>query len=326
VLLLSATAASADYSGHPSAATLLDRLQVQYGFGPEELDEVRAALAEAARVPKLVEAEQQNKEQTLTWSRYRPIHVNAANIRRGVEFLNTYQGLLAQAESEFGVPPEVVAAVLGVETKFGTYATPHRVLDALATQGFEHPSRTTFFFNELAEFFALCRDFGFHPPALRGSYAGAMGIAQFMPSNYRRLALDFDGNGLRDLWALPDAIGSVANYLVHYKPAAGYRRGTPLIVPAKLRSKPPEGFPLNQTKTTHPYSALVKLGITAAEELPADEPVGLIELALDDGEKEYWLGLHNFYAVMTYNPRIFYAMAVAQLAQAIHEASLAPSQ
>jgi membrane-bound lytic murein transglycosylase B len=316
---LTATAA-ADYREHPRAAELLRTLQAEYGFSAEDLDEVRAALGEAERVPKLVEADQNNKEQTLTWTAYAPIHVSAANIRRGAEFLANYRELLARAESEFGVPPAVVAAILGVETKFGAYATPHRVLDALATQGFEHPTRAAFFFRELTEFFVLCRDMDFEPRTVKGSYAGAMGAAQFMPSNYRRLALDFDSNGRRDLWALPDAIGSIASYLVNYRPDAGFERGGPMLVPAKLNGPLPASFPRNQKKPTHAYTELAGLGISASIELPADEPVGLIELQLDTGT-EYWLGLHNFFAIMTYNPRIFYAMAVAELAEAIQLAS-----
>jgi membrane-bound lytic murein transglycosylase B len=272
-------------------------------------------------MPKLVEFEQKAKEKTLDWSAYRAIHVNDANLQRGLQFLDANHDALARAEQDFGVPPELIAGILGVETKFGTFATPHRVLDALATQGFEHPTRGPFFFSELTEFFALCRDLGFHPPAVMGSYAGAMGYAQFMPSNYRRLALDFDGNGLRDLWAMPDAIGSIANYLVRYGGDAGYWRGAPLIVPARVVGPLPAGFSLNPRKPTHTYAGLAKLGITTAVELPPDEAVGLIELPLADGSREYWLGLHNFFAVMTYNPRTFYAMAVAQLAGALHQAA-----
>jgi membrane-bound lytic murein transglycosylase B len=320
LLLLAATAA-ADYGGHPRAWLLLQTLQADYDFSEEELDEVEQALVEAQRLPQLVEFEQKAKERTLDWTAYRTIHVNDANVQRGLDFIAANRATLARAEAEFGVPPELVAGILGVETKFGAFATPHRVLDALTTQGFEHPTRVPFFFSELTEFFALCRDLGFHPPAVMGSYAGAMGFAQFMPSNYRKLALDFDGNGLRDLWAAPDAIGSIANYLVRYGGAAGYRRGAPLIARAKLAAGVPQGVTVNPKKTTDRYADLARLGITTEVELPPDEAVGLIELALPDGSREYWLGLHNFFAVMSYNPRVFYAMSVAQLADAVHRAS-----
>ena len=322
-LALFSLTASADYSGHPRAWLLMQNLKADYDFSDEELRDVQQALVAAQRVPQLVEFEQKAKEKTLDWPSYRAIHVNDANVQRGLDFMQANAETFARAEYEYGVPPELVAGILGVETKFGVFATPHRVLDALTTQGFEHPTRSAFFFNELTEFFALCRDFGFSPTAVMGSYAGAMGFAQFMPSNYRRLAIDFDGNGLRDLWAAPDAIGSIANYLVHYAGEAGYQRGAPLIVRATLRDGVPEGIPVNPKKPTHPYSDLAKLGITAQVELPPDEAVGLIELPSADGRREYWLGLHNFFAVMSYNPRTFYAMSVAQLAEALHRASVA---
>jgi membrane-bound lytic murein transglycosylase B len=323
IALLSLTAA-ADYSGHPRAWLLLQNLKADYDFSDEELADVRGALVEAQRLPQLVEFEQKAKERTLDWPSYRAIHINGANVQRGVDFLRANADTFARAEADFGVPPELVAGILGVETKFGIFATPHRVLDALTTQGFEHPTRSTFFFSELTEFFALCRDFGFHPPAVMGSYAGAMGFAQFMPSNYRRLTVDFDGNGIRDLWAAPDAIGSIANYLLRYAGDAGYQRGAPLIVRASVNGELPDGFPISPKKPTHTFAELTKLGITTAVELPPDEAVGLIELPAADGRREYWLGLHNFFAVMSYNPRTFYAMAVAQLSDALHQAAVAP--
>jgi len=326
LLLLAASASAAPvadtagYDRHPQAWLLLKNLEADYDFSDEELDEVEQSLAVAQRQPKLVEFEQKAKEKTLDWTAYRAISINDANLQRGVRFLYDYRDLLARAEQDYGVPPTLIAAFLGVETKFGTFTSPHHVLEALRRQRFEHPTRSAFFFSELTEFFALCRDYGFHPPAVMGSYAGAMGAAQFMPSNYRRLALDFDGNGLRDLWKAPDAIGSIANYLVRYAGEAGYPRGAPLIVRVPADAIP-DGVPVNPKKPTHRYADLAKLGITAAVELPPDEAVGLIELPSADGRREYWLGLHNFFAVMSYNPRTFYAMAVSQLAGALQQAA-----
>jgi membrane-bound lytic murein transglycosylase B len=319
-LLLLASNAWADYIGHPRAWLLLQTLEADYHFSDLDLDEVEQALGEAQRIPQLVELEQKAKEKTLDWPSYRAIHVNDRNVERGLQFLDENAALLAQAEEEFGVPPQIVAGILGVETKFGAYATPHRVLDALTTQGFEHPTRVPFFFSELTEFFVLCREMGFHPPAVRGSYAGAMGFAQFMPSNYRKLALDFDGNSIRDLWAFPDAIGSIANYLVRYGGSEkGWRRGQPLMVRATLEAGVPAGVGVNQKKPTHAYAQLRELGIKAQVDLPHDEAVGLLELPSASGTREYWLGLHNFFAVMTYNPRVFYAMSVTQLADALQK-------
>ena len=319
-VLLLATSASADYRSHPRVPALLDKLRTEHGFTPAEIDDVVAALAQAEQLPQLIEAEQKAKEKTLTWDVYRRIHLQDANVRNGARFLVDNQELLARAEAQNGVPPAIIAAILGVETKFGNYTGPHRTLDALATQGLDHPTRAAFFFGELVEFFVLCRDQGLVPADVRGSYAGAVGAAQFMPSNYRRLAVDFDGDGRRDLWKLPDAIGSIANYLVNYAPAKAWQRGLPLVVPAALDGEPKSGWPLNPKMLTHRVGDFLKVGVKPAVALPPDTPVGLLELTLTGPEpdgppgKEYWLGLSNFYSVMSYNPRVYYAMAVTQLA------------
>jgi membrane-bound lytic murein transglycosylase B len=329
-LLLFASSAAADYRSHPRVPALLDKLRVEHGFTALEIDGVRAALGQAQQIPRLIEAEQQAKEKTLTWDVYRRIHVQDANVRNGTRFLATHAELLARAEAQYGVPPAIIAAILGVETKFGSYTGPHRTLDALATQGFDHPTRSAFFFSELVEFFALCRDQGLKPTEVRGSYAGAVGAAQFMPSNYRRLAVDFDGDGRRDLWQLPDAIGSIANYLVHYAPAKSWQRGLPLVVPVALSEAPKAGWPLNPRQLTHRAGDYLKVGVKPAVLLPPQTPVALLELALSappDAEgpppKEYWFGFHNFYSVMSYNPRVFYAMAVTQLAAELQQQAAA---
>ena len=306
----------AGYSHDPHVPALLDKLRAEYGFSQAELDGVVAALAQAERVPALIEAEQKAKEKTLTWTDYRPLHVRAENLRAGARFMADNKEWLARAEAQYGVPGAVIAAILGVETKFGTYTGPHRTLDALATQGFEHPTRSAYFFGELAEFFALCRDNGFKPEAIRGSYAGAIGAAQFMPSNYRKLSVDFDGDGVRNLWTLPDAIGSIANYLVSYSPARSWQRGQPAIVPADLDHVPGADWPLNPKAVTHRLVDFLGAGVHPRAELPPDTPVGLLALtvSVEPAKMEYWLGLRNFYSVMSYNPRVYYAMAVTQLA------------
>lgn len=320
--LLFCVGAAADYSTHPRVPALLDRLRTDYGFTPPEIDGVIAALAKAEQVPKLIEAEQKAKEKTLTWADYRKIHLHDANRANGAKFMADHRAWLARAEAQYGVPPAVIAAILGVETKYGSYTGKHRVLDALATQGFDHPTRSAFFFSELAEFFALCRDQDYRPTEVLGSYAGAVGVAQFMPSNYRRLAVDFDGDGRRDLWSAPDAIGSVANYFVNYAPARSWQRGMPLMVPAALDNEPEKDWPVNAKAQTHVVGDFERVGVKPAVELPPDTPVGLVELTLshEPSQKEYWLGLPNFYSVMSYNPRVYYAMAVAQLAQELQSA------
>ena len=324
-LLLLTASASADYSRHPRVPELLQKLRLDYGFTETELAGVSAALAQAEQVPQLIVAEQKAAEKMLTWDAYRPIHVRQSNVSNGVKFLADNRVWLARAEAQYGVPSAIIAAILGVETKYGTFPGQHRVLDALATQGFDHPTRSAFFFGELVEFFVLCHETGLSPTEVKGSYAGAIGAAQFMPSNYRRLAVDFDGDGNRNLWKLPDAIGSIANYLVNYAPAKSWQRGQPLVAPVTLSGKPGSGWPLNAKMLTHRLSDLLHAGVKPAYALPTDTAVGLLELTLqgDPAGKEYWLGFNNFYSVMSYNPRVYYAMAVTQLAQELQRATQA---
>lgn len=311
--------AQADYSDHPRAAELLQRLRSDFAFTPADLDGVRKALVSAERLPQLVEREQKAPEKTETWTQYSR-RIDDARINGGIDALAAFAPWFARAEQEYGVSPAVIAGILGIETRFGRITGSVRVLDALSTQGFDHPTRQTFFFSELAEYFAFCRDFGFRAEEPKGSYAGAMGAAQFMPSNYRKLAIDFDGDGHRDLWTLPDAIGSIARYLTAYDRNRAWRRGEPLAVPAQLRGDAlKKGTVVNGRQVGYRAGELKKLGLQTAVTLPADQPVGIVELPLDDGSNEYWIALPNFYSVMTYNPRVFYGMAVTQLSQRIED-------
>lgn len=323
LLLLTVTGvARADFSDAPQVPGLLAKLRHQDGFTRAQISKVRKALAEAKLLPQLIDTEQHAKEHTLTWDEYAPIHVNAANIARGVAFMREQKKWLDRAQQVYGVPPAVVAAVMGVETKYGSYTGRVRVLDALATMGFKHPTRGPFFLGELEQFFVLCRDDKLDPTQPQGSYAGAMGAAQFMPSNYLRLGVDFDNDGSVDLWSAADAIGSIANYLVNYDPARSWDRGVPLMVPADIIGAVPDDLPINRKHATTTVAALVKAGISPTDPLSGDLAAGLVRLDGTHGPQD-WIALHNFYAVMSYNPRIFYAMAVAQLAEALAAARTA---
>ena len=322
LLLCIGLPAQADYSDHEKVPELLNLLRQDFGYDEMELEPVVNALKQAQRLPQLVQQEQKAPERTENWTQYSR-RIDESRIHEGLRVIREHAAEFALAEEQFGVPAPVIAGIMGVETRYGRVTGKVRVLDALATQGFDHPTRSHFFMNELAQFFVFCRDFGFDPTAPQGSYAGAMGAAQFMPSNYRRLALDYDGNGHRDLWTLPDAIGSIANYFVNFRPSQSWRRGEPLIVRAKLTGPPPPSIELNGHSTAYTIAEFAEVGIVPDIPLPPNTRVGLIELPLDEG-KEYWLGLHNFYTVMTYNPRTFYAMAVTQLSQRIAQQMEAP--
>jgi membrane-bound lytic murein transglycosylase B len=319
---LFASAARADYSGHPRAAELLKQLEERHSFTPAELNGVRAALAGAQRLPQLIAAEQTSAERTLNWTRYRPLHITDAQIDNGVRFLRENMQWLARAEAEYGVSPYVITAILGVETRYGVHSGRHRTLDALATQGFEHPRRSAFFFGQLIEFFVLCRDQGFDPADVRGSYAGAIGYAQFMPGNYRWLGVDFDGDGHVNLWTVPDAIGSVANYLVRFRPEVAWRRDEPVMLALRRFQVRADRVSFNGRRPDSTLAKLAKLGAVPMRSAPGDLRAGLLELPRERG-REYWIALTNFYSIMSYNPSVFYAMAVAQLAEEIARAAAA---
>ena len=324
LLGLSAAAAPADYSDDPKTPQLLAALKSEYSFSDAQLDLVRDELAQARLLPQLIHNEQTNKEKTATWEDYKPIHVNPANIANGLEFLRTQKTWLQRAHQQFGVPAEIITALIGVETKYGTYTGKFHVLDALATLGYNHPSRADFFFGELTQFFVLCRDDNLDATGLLGSYAGAMGMAQFMPSNYRQLALDYDGDGRVDLWSPPDAIGSVANYLVSYDALRVWHRGQPVLAELAGDTPPPASLPRNEKLPTLTVGALRQAGLAIKASLDDNMPAGLLELPHDSGPPEYWVALPNFYAVMSYNPRVYYAMAVASLAYELKRAESTP--
>jgi len=243
------------------------------------------------------------------WYEYRAIMLTPERIERGVEFWQRNAEALRRAEAEFGVPPEIVTAIIGVETKYGRVTGRYRVLDALVTLGFGYPKRAAFFRKELEQFLLMAREEGIDPRTLKGSYAGAMGRAQFMPSSFRAYAVDFDGDGRRDLWDNDtDAIGSVANYFVEN----GWRRGERIALPAQGVDERHRRFLDAGLKPTFTLGALAAAGVTVPGGLPADTPASLFDLEDDDGPA-YWAGLHNFYAITRYNRSELYAMAVYQL-------------
>lgn len=318
-LMVFAGAALADYSTHPKAAVLADELAAT---GTYTRAEVLSVLRQAEKNPKLIENERTAPEKTRTWPEYRSIFMVQKRIDDGVRFMREHYPALARATGEYGVPAHVITAIIGVETLYGGYTGPHPVIDSLTTQGFDHPTRTPFFFSELKEYFLLCREMGFDPLAQKGSYAGAMGLSQFMPSNYRRLGLDYDGDGQVNLWSPSDAIGSVANYLKNFRGTnTGWRAGEAVAFPVNVHDLP-QDFTVNQKTPTHTWAAVSAYVRNLPVRLDATQPVGLLELETGE-EPQYWLALPNFYSILSYNPRTYYAMAVFQMSQAVAAANLA---
>lgn len=247
------------------------------------------------------------------WHQYRPIFVTDKRAHEGLAFWQANRTLLERAEQEYGVPPEIVVAIIGVETRYGRHQGKHQVLDALATLAFGYPKRSRFFRRELEQFLLLSREEQLEPETTLGSYAGAMGKPQFIASSYRRYAVDFDGDGRRDLLhSTADAIGSVAAYFKRH----GWRHGQP--VTGRVSGTGPEHrkFAAAGMKPSLTLGELQAAGITPELSLPADAECSLVELENKNG-REYWLGLNNFYVITRYNHSNLYAMAVYQLSRKI---------
>jgi len=256
------------------------------------------------------------------WKDYRPIFITSKRINKGVTFWKKHAQTLAKAEKRYGVPAEIIVAIIGVETFYGKRSGNYPVLDALTTLGFDYPIENTtverrdrrekFFRKELKEFLLMSREEKVDPRTLKGSYAGAMGMPQFISSSFREYAVDFDGDGKRDLWTnTEDAIGSVANYFKRH----GWKKGDSIISRASVEKRS-EKLASKKMRPHKDVSSYKKLGVEPSESFKADEMATLLKL---DGKKgmEYWLGLNNFYVITRYNHSPLYAMAVYQLGKAI---------
>lgn len=299
----------------PAVASFVDDMVAQHGFERAVLVDLFAGIERNDRIIGLMT---RPAEKVKPWWEYRQLFISDKRIRDGVAFWREHEASLSRAHENYGVPPEVIVAIIGVETSYGRITGGHRVIDALATLAFHYPggnaARAKFFRAQLEHALLLAREEGLDPLALEGSYAGALGMPQFMPENYRKLAVDFDGDGHRDIWSdADDAIGSVANYLHHH----GWRRPGQIMSQARVGASETERFVQTSLKPTHQLAQLVESGITPV--IPNSrlgDEAALFELEARGGS-EYWIGYTNFYVISRYNPRLKYAMAVAQLAEAI---------
>lgn len=252
------------------------------------------------------------------WYRYRKIFLTPERVAKGAAYWRKHQALLTKASAAYGVDPEIMVAIIGIETNYGGNLGKHRVIDALSTLGFSYPKRASFFRNELEEFLLLAREEQVDTLAAVGSYAGAMGKPQFIPSSYRAYAVDFDKDGRRDLWGSDaDVIGSVASYFKRH----GWRRGEPVAYRARVESGSNLTIKAAEKKPVAPNTTLKRLasaGVTVDHPLPPGTRGTLIRL--DSPGDEYWFGLQNFYAITRYNHSNLYAMAAYQLSREIKRA------
>lgn len=274
----------------------------------------RALLSDARVLDSVLDAVQRPAEHK-PWYEYRKIFITDKRIARGAEFWREHVHALTRAAEQFGIPPEIIVAIVGVESYYGVHRGRIRVLDALATLGFRYPRRSAFFLSELESFVLLSDEERLDARHIKGSYAGAMGIAQFISSSYRRYAIDFDGDGSRDLMESPeDAVGSIANYLSMH----GWLPGAVIAVPAEVDG---DEFHAVVEQGMKPHASLASIrakGVGFATYAAEEEQGALLEFEIRNGH-EYWVGLTNFYVITRYNHSRLYALAVFQLAQRIRE-------
>ena len=306
------TAASAEsFSGEETKA-FVEQMRARHHFAAAE---VQTILANAQVLDSVLEAISRPAEGK-PWHEYRKIFLQPLRIERGADFLVEHVEILQRAEREFGVPAQIIAAIIGVESLYGEHRGRHRVLDSLATLGFRYPRRGEFFLTELEHFLLLARDEGLDPLEIAGSYAGAMGIPQFIASSYRAYAVDFDGDNVRDLLdSTEDAIGSVANYLHRH----GWRRGEQIAIPSRVKGNEHRKLLKLGLKPKTTVAEMKRHGVIFDDSLAGTEKGALLEFELAD-RVEHWVGLDNFYAITRYNHSALYAMAVFQLSEAILEA------
>ena len=252
-------------------------------------------------------------EKTLTWAEYRPIFMTRERINAGAAFWRENHEMLENISATTGVPIEILVGIIGVETYFGRITGGHRVLDALATLTFAYPPRAKFFRGELEQFLLLVREEEMQATDAIGSYAGAMGRPQFMPSSYRAYAVDSTGDGKRDIWDnWTDVAGSIANYFL----AHDWKPGQEITTQATLGSRWRGPLPKNKLKADETISSLSRMGVMFSTTLPNDSAGQLLTLKGADGD-EYWVGFHNFFVITRYNHSAMYALAVQQLGQEI---------
>ena len=302
---------AAGYESNPLAQALIQEMVVQHGFDRVQLEAIFAGVERQENILKAIA----RPAETKPWHEYRQIFVTAKRRDQGIEFYRRYAASLQRAEREYGVPVEIIVAIIGVETRYGRNKGSYRVIDALSTLAFDYPRRSPFFTRELKEYLLMTREQELPVTGLKGSYAGAMGYGQFIPSSYRAYAIDFDGDEVADILSNPvDAIGSVANYFARH----GWKTGAAIVSPIEVD----EGFRsdwMNQgLKPQRSAAEFVAAGIRPRGDFDPNARATAMEFAGSAGF-EHWMGWHNFYVITRYNHSALYAMSVYQLSQEIAE-------
>ncbi len=311
-LLLFCRIAEADqtpYLERDEVKEFIIKMEKKHKFSPSELESILGTAVHQERVIRIMNKQ---PEGTMTWSKYRNIMVSEDRINQAKQFVESYKDQLIKAQDIYGVPAEIIASIIGIETRYGRITGGTRVVDSLMTLSFDYPRRAKFFKIQLEEFLLLSREEGLNPNKLKGSIAGAMGYGQFMPDSYRNYAVDFDNDGIRDIVNNPiDAIGSVANFLSR---KGKWSPNKPIAFKAKLKGDEP------QIKSAFkPYMSkreLESLGIFSEQTIPMGQLVVPVKLPLESGW-EYRIGFDNYYSLSRYNRSKLYVMAVSDFSDEI---------
>lgn len=302
-------AVAGDYSNKKNVDAFIEQMVKKHKFSKMELEKL---FSQAKIYDSILEAIARPAE-SKPWYQYRPIFVTPQRTQSGIEFWKKHKAALEKAEQKYGVPQEIIVAIIGVETRYGRHAGRYPVFDALATLAFAYPPRASFFKSELEHFLLMTREEKIPPSKLLGSYAGAMGLPQFISSSFRRYAVDFDGDGKRDLWNNPtDAIGSVANYFHKHR----WKTGQAVTHKVKVQGSAYKKLISRKLKPEYSQQELLKNGVILPDNFTTAAKGKLFEFE-QQGLPEYWVGWDNFYVITRYNHSALYSMAVYQLSQKI---------
>ncbi len=292
-------------------STFIDKMVKEHGFKAAELE----SLFNQTRVSRSILDAISRPAEKLPWHKYRKIFLRRDRIEQGVEFWHENMHILDRAEEIYGVPPEIIVAIIGVETQYGRFTGKYRVMDALTTLGFHYPKRSAFFKGQLEQYLLLAREQKLDPLSLKGSYAGAMGIPQFIPGSYRSYAADFDEDGTINIWtSMADAIGSVARYFQLH----GWKSGGMVAQPAIVTGSAWKSALSEDLEPDLKVEQLSQFSVRPSASVDNAARVKLIELEQRNGP-EIWLGFDNFYVITRYNHSALYAMAVYQLSREIEK-------
>lgn len=299
-----------DYQGRADVSAFVQRMASETDYTEAELVDLFSQVKKQGHLFALLD---KPAEKELDWYQYRGIFIKDKRIDLGVEFWQQHRELLDEVSEKTGVPPEIIVAIIGVETFYGIYKGKDPVFDSLVTLAFDYPRRAKFFTRELEQFLLLAKEQGFEARALRGSYAGAMGMPQFISSSYRNYAIDFDQDGQTNLFdSIADITGSVANYFVKH----GWQRDGRVARPLEATENNSIESLEPGVKPTYKWADLKSSGLDSKFEISEETPVALVKLKQQD-RLEYWAGFQNFYVITRYNHSELYAMAVYQLAKLI---------